>query len=481
MSVPASFTSIGRRLTLMSALSSSLALLVACTAFLLYDLVTFRDTLTRDLRSDAHMLAVNVTAPLLFDDPEAARASLDSLRAKPRIHAAVVTDEGVEGAFARYDRAKELDASGPPTWLPLSTEAVTLSVPVMSEGEEIGTVTLEAGMEERAERMLRYILLTAAILVVSLLAASGVAAWLQGRILKPIALLTRAAQRVTRRQDYSVRVPQQRPDELGLLSETFNTMLERIEQQSTELKRAVQMRDEFLSIASHELKTPLTPLQLQVQSLIRIAERDPSALTAERVRQMDRQVHRLARLVDDLLDISRVAVRKLDLHLEEMDLATLVREVVRQYRDEATRKGCHLSLEAPESLIGLGDPARIEQVLVNLLSNAIKYGPGEPIEVTLELRGGRAHLVIQDRGIGIAEEDLERIFDRYERAVSDRHYGGFGLGLWIVKELVTSMGGTVAVSGKPGEGARFEVELPIEERDGVEEHRDEPGAAPSFL
>ncbi|WP_242340633.1 CHASE domain-containing protein [Anaeromyxobacter sp. SG66] len=224
-------------------------------------------------------------------------------------------------------------------------------------------------------------------------------------------------------------------------------------------RAAVRERDEFLSIASHELRTPLTSLALQSESLRAKANRlqlDDVARKAEVIR---RNVDRLARLVASLLDLSRITAGRLELELEPFDLAELAREVVARFEDEARRAGCTLELVAPEPVPGSWDRLRLDQVLTNLVSNAIKYGPNQPVEVRVEGVGERAVLTVRDRGIGIPPEDQARIFERFERAVSKRSYGGFGLGLWIVREIVESLGGTVRVESAPGSGATFTVEL----------------------
>jgi signal transduction histidine kinase len=230
-----------------------------------------------------------------------------------------------------------------------------------------------------------------------------------------------------------------------------------------EAQDAIRARDEFLSIASHELRTPLTPLQLQVQSLRRLASR--SELPLDRLQQKlalaERQVERLGGLVANLLDISRITGHRLLLELEEVDLAALVRDVTERSRDHLQRVGCTLDLRAPAALVGRWDPMRLEQVLTNLLSNAMKYGAGKPIHVEVAAAGGQALLTVRDEGIGIAPEDQRRIFQRFERAVSERHYGGFGLGLWICRQVVEAMGGSIDVQSALGAGATFTVRLPI--------------------
>jgi signal transduction histidine kinase len=230
---------------------------------------------------------------------------------------------------------------------------------------------------------------------------------------------------------------------------------------------AVAIRDEFISVASHELRTPLTPLSLKLQVLRReLAAQAAGGSTARslsHVEMAQRQVEKLMNLVDDLLDVSRIEAGRLELHSQRVDVAALVREVVERFLPQATRVGCALTLEAPPSLVGGVDPLRFEQVLDNLLSNALKYGAGKPVRVRLEVLGEWLRLTVRDEGIGISPGALERIFHRFERAVSDRHYGGLGLGLYITRRIVESCGGTVVADSVPGQGATFTVELPLEE------------------
>ena len=224
---------------------------------------------------------------------------------------------------------------------------------------------------------------------------------------------------------------------------------------------AVRIRDEFLSIASHELKTPLTSLGLQSESLIAAVTRagGPEAL-ARRAEVIRRNVERLNRLIANLLDISRIGAGRLDLDLEDVDLADVVREVVARFEDELARARCDVRLDLPPTAVGRWDRLRLDQVVTNLVSNAVKYAPGGPIAVAVEERGERVVLTVSDRGIGIPREAQGRIFERFERAVTDRNTGGFGLGLWIVRRIVEALGGQIHVESAPGEGATFVVELP---------------------
>ena len=147
---------------------------------------------------------------------------------------------------------------------------------------------------------------------------------------------------------------------------------------------------------------------------------------------------------------------------EDLDLVAMVQEVATRFREELAKSGNTLVLRCDGGVHGWWDPLRLEQVLTNLLSNAIKYGRGRPITVTVEENGGLARIIVRDEGIGIAQGDQARIFERFERAVSEQHYGGLGLGLWIVREILRGMGGTISVRSTPGVGSAFTVELPCQ-------------------
>jgi PAS domain S-box-containing protein len=234
-----------------------------------------------------------------------------------------------------------------------------------------------------------------------------------------------------------------------------------------ELRKAVRDRDDFLSIASHELRTPLTTLSLEIQSLKRGLDKRLKT-TFKNGGRLERsadvaegQVNRLITLVEELLDVSRLASGRLRVEPTEFDLSDLVREVASRLKPSLDAAGCALSVEARARTVGSWDRLRVEQVVANLVSNALKYGPGSPVEMSVTRETECVCLRVRDHGIGIAPADQRRIFQRFERAVPLSHYSGFGLGLWIAREIVAAHGGSIDVDSELGRGSTFTVRLPF--------------------
>jgi signal transduction histidine kinase/PAS domain-containing protein len=237
----------------------------------------------------------------------------------------------------------------------------------------------------------------------------------------------------------------------------------RLQEVEAELQRQLDSRDDFLSVAAHELRTPLTPLLLHVQALLDslvVTDNAGPGPLEEKLRNMEKQVIRIRQLVDRLLDVSRITAGRLQLEARpDVNLAEVADEVIERLSAQGPRGGSTIERRL-EPVRGRWDRLRLEGVVENLLSNALKYGAGQPVRVEVEGQDGRARLRVVDQGIGIAPAAQHRIFERFERAVSPRHYGGLGVGLWIVRNVVAAMGGTVAVHSQPGEGSTFEVNLP---------------------
>jgi signal transduction histidine kinase len=235
-----------------------------------------------------------------------------------------------------------------------------------------------------------------------------------------------------------------------------------------ERRAAIRARDEFISIASHELKTPLTALKLRLQSALRFGEHLTAVVNPE-AEKMGRAlaassatVDRLGALVEDLLDVSRITAGRLALRIEPVEMGELLRDVVGRLRDQAAEVGSTIELAISAPVVGAWDRGRLEQLVTNLLSNAIKYGQGRPIAVSAELVAPRVRVCVRDAGIGIPRADQSRIFQAFERLPTAERVGGLGLGLYIGRQIAAAHGGTLSVESTPGAGAMFSLELPLE-------------------
>jgi two-component system OmpR family sensor kinase len=231
-----------------------------------------------------------------------------------------------------------------------------------------------------------------------------------------------------------------------------------------ELREAVRSRDEFVAIAAHELRNPMTPILMQVGLLLANA-RNPDRCRPEvmipRLEQLDLAVEEFVRRATVLLDVSRIVAGNVRIETAEVDFSALVGGVIGRLAVAARMAGCRLNEELQEGIIGISDSVALGQVAENLLTNALKFGAGHPVTVTLRSDPRTVWLIIRDHGIGISGEDRIRVFERFERAVTSREHGGFGIGLWLANRLVMAMGGMLTVESVPGDGSTFTVMLPL--------------------
>jgi signal transduction histidine kinase len=234
----------------------------------------------------------------------------------------------------------------------------------------------------------------------------------------------------------------------------------------SQTQAALRLRDEFLSVASHELRTPMTSLTLALQTITRVTPAgkpvDPK-IAAKLLELAIRQSGRMNRLIGDLLDVSRIETWQLALTRGEVELCGLVREIVARFQPDLVRSGSTVSIQAEAPVVGQWDRSRLEQVISNVLANAVKFGAGAPVEIAVSQARGVARLTITDHGIGIDPSRLAHVFERFERGVSAQHYGGLGLGLYIARRIVEGHSGSIRATSTPGEGSTFTIELPCAE------------------
>lgn len=244
-------------------------------------------------------------------------------------------------------------------------------------------------------------------------------------------------------------------------------LLEHEHHERIEAEKSVQSRDDFLAMASHELRTPLTPLKMYLDWFKREARKIQPDLLPKAKNLLkaldftDREINRLIQLTDDLLDVTRISAGRLILTREPMNLVELVSQASEEKIEELSKKQCSLIFNKDGPINGVWDYNRIEQVFACLLSNAMKYGAGKPIQVTLDHDGEKAFLKVTDHGPGILKEDRDKIFQRFERAVSIKNYDGLGLGLYISKEIIEAHGGAITLESEIGKGSTFTVSLPL--------------------
>ncbi len=262
--------------------------------------------------------------------------------------------------------------------------------------------------------------------------------------------------------------PEQRLREVSLLQQRArvleNEVLHRKRVEAA-LRDAVSARDDFLCVAGHELRTPLSVLRLQLASLLSQESTGQDPRTERRLATLAAQTERLARLAERLVDAAQLS-RGLTLATEPFDLAELVRELADGLVDVAAAADCPVTVLADTSVVGRWDRDRIEQAVLDLLSNAFKFGRGAPVQVLVKALPDRALVVIRDGGVGLRPEDQARVFDRFERAAPTRNHAGLGLGLWFVRQIAEAHGGSVEVSSSAGAGATFTLSLPYRDQDG---------------
>jgi signal transduction histidine kinase/ActR/RegA family two-component response regulator len=488
---------IKRKLMLVILLTSGFAILLMGSALISYELGTFRRTLTNNIEVLAQIIGSNSTGALAFDDRENANEILRALAAENQITAAAI-----------YDRTGRLFASFPesitPTQLPrepgpdghqFNQSQLVMVQPIFQEGARLGTIYLRADLGQMYRRLTVYGILLFVVSVCSFLGAMALSAALQRRISVPILELTKVATAVSDRRDYSVRAAKHGTDEIGHLTDSFNHMLARIGESNAALaaseerlrlaleaaEAANKEKDQFLAIVSHELRTPLTPALAAAAML----ENDETiSLQARKdLSVIRRNIEVEARLIDDLLDITRIVRGKLELRRQVVDARSLLEHAMQNYcLDAAAKKEIRVSMKitAAESHIFV-DSSRMTQVFWNLLQNACKFTPaGGSIDVRVyddyfRLRSPNVispngdndrscELVVEvaDSGMGISPETLPKIFDAFEQGERSRGqgFGGLGLGLAISRAIIELHGGSIsAASEGKGKGATFTVRL----------------------
>jgi signal transduction histidine kinase/ActR/RegA family two-component response regulator len=450
-----------------------IAVLVAGVAMLSHDLTVYRRSWVSDLSTQANILALSTTPALLFDDRDTATRNLNALQVRPEVQVAAIYNRS--GAlYARYVR----DGANPPprqlshpTFGPrIAGERIQLIQPIMQKGEWLGTISLNARYDVQG-RINAYFGIFGFVIVLSVLVSLVLSAVLQRVITDPLDAMADVARQVVEREDYTPRAEPSKDIEIGLVVAAFNRMLDEVQHRTIALKQtqealreADRRKDEFLATLAHELRNPLAPIRHAVK-LLELPAAD------ERQRQwgrdvIARQVQRMALLLDDLLEVSRITRGRLELKKTQVDLPSLIAAAVETARPLMESKQHRLETRLPAEPVRLQvDPLRISQALSNLLTNAAKYTDvGGRIALTAALDDEHQLAIsVADSGIGLSPQAIPRLFEMFSQVASpvDRAEGGLGIGLALVKGLVEMHGGTVeAYSAGLGCGSRFTIRLP---------------------
>lgn len=479
--------SVRRKMMVIIIITTFAALLIFTLALLSYEAREYEDFLVNDLTTQADILATNTAAALAFDDPEAADANLALLANRTGIVAgAIYTRDGE--LFATYRRgAAEVTfpVSIGPTGPHLAGDEMSLFHPIVRNGELLGTVFLQANYQ-LADRIRDYLLILGAIMAASLLAATLLSLRLQDSVTGPILAVTNVAQRIIRDRDFQLRAPRTTDDEIGTLVDAFNAMLAEVSKRQQDLEEsnrklqqesdvrlnaekalllADRRKDEFLATLAHELRNPLAPM---VNALTLLDAPDAPLDSAKNARAIiNRQLSHMIRLLEDLLDVSRISRGKLTIRKELVELQEVLKSAVDTVQPLLDAKDQSLSISSPDTPVYLqADPVRLSQVLSNLLNNAIKYTSSEGcIKLSVEVHEGSACIAVSDSGKGIPSATLPHIFDMFVQDENSdlRSQPGLGVGLALAKRLIELHDGTIeAISEGHGRGSTFSVRIPVQ-------------------
>lgn len=498
--------SIKRKLTLITMLTSSAALVLSALSFLIYDLVAFRHLLVQDLRTQAEIIGYNSAGAMEFKDVPAATATLTALTAKEDIVAAVLY--GVDGKeFAHYSRANDTF----PKVLPSLAQDqgyrfyggyLQVFHDVTLNGEHLGTLFLQSDMRQWSVRAKRYGGILCIFVLISGSFALFVSSKLQRLISRPILHLEDSMREVSANKNYSVRATKSYGDEIGRLIDGFNTMLSEIQHRdgalrsaNDELKtRTLELEKEilhrrqtqeelltakhtaeeasrakstFLANMSHELRTPLNAIIGYSEMLDEEARESGRSENVEDLRKIQSAGKHLLSLINDVLDLSKIEAGKMGLHLEDFEVLPLIDEIATTLQPAAAKNSNQIKIHVSENLGFMrADITKVRQILFNLLSNACKFTDHGTIALDLDQndRDGYIRFRVSDTGIGISEKQQQNLFFEFSQADASiaRKYGGTGLGLAITHRFVQLMRGQISVQSEPGKGSIFTVQLPTQ-------------------
>ena len=507
---------IRRKLVLITMLTCTVAVAIACGMFATYEVVMVRRAMVIELSMQADLLSVNSVAALAFDDVSAATETLSALRNDTDVVRVILyaKDDRMFAAYRRPGADLTIPVPSLADTYAFSSDRLAMWRPLVFRGEDVGTLYLENDLSELRSRLYGYAGIVTIVMLATGLIAFVLASRLQRTISEPIGDLVETANIVSADHDYSLRVPNRRHDEIGVLIDGFNGMLgqvevrdvallkaqdeleDRVDERTTELRveiaerqqtqaalersknvaeSATRAKSNFLASMSHEIRTPINVIvgmtDMALDSTLSDEARDYLG-TARRA------TIALLAIVNDILDSAKIDSGKITLEAVEVSLQSLLAETVELLHGQAQAKGLALSYTIGTAVprIVRADPGRLKQVLINLIGNAIKFTQTGGVVVGFELLDRSATDVrlrgtVRDSGIGIPADRREAIFESFTQAdeSTTRVYGGTGLGLTICQQLVALMGGRIGVESEPGQGSTFwfEVVLPLSRPEGA--------------
>jgi signal transduction histidine kinase/CheY-like chemotaxis protein len=453
--------SLRRKLTIGTILVLVSAQLAAAAVLIGLERNRARTSLVEDLQTSSRIVVDNIAAALAFGYDDEAAETLRALGVERGFEHACVYDREAK-LFAAYLVHGTCDAAPGPDGAQF-VDGLRVNTPIVrADMGRIGTLLLHSSLQPINQRMRAQIVGTFVVLLLSSAAAAWMMARVQRQLTEPLQQLASTAEAVSRDRNYDRRVRKEADDEVGAVAEAFNDMLSRIKMREDELQNALKLKDEFLATVSHELRTPLNAM-LGWSHVLRDPQLTPE-MTRQAVEAIDRNARWQARLIEDILDVSRMITGKLRLEPKPVDLTDVVRSAVDVVKPSADAKNIAIETDVPGPAPFIGDSDRLRQVVWNILSNAVKFTPPRGrIHVRLAANAGEYQIDVTDTGRGITPEFLPYIFQPFRQAdgSTTRSQGGLGLGLAIARHLTELSGGSIhAASEGVSRGATFFIRLP---------------------